>query len=70
MTTTTLSTSPPIASTMTVTPHPGAGVEVRGIDLRTADEATFAEVRALFDHHGLVFLRDQQLTEEDHIALA
>ena len=57
-------------STMTVTPHPGAGVEVRGIDLRTADDATFAEVRALFDHHGLVFLRDQVLSTHDHIALA
>lgn len=64
-TTTTMSTT-----RMIVTPHPGAGVEVRGIDLRHADEAAFAELRALFDHHGLVFLRDQQLSEEDHLRLA
>lgn len=69
-TTTTTSTPTTPATGMTVTPHPGAGVEVRGVDLRHADAATFAEVRALFDHHGLVFLRDQQLSEADHIALA
>ena len=29
--------------TMTATPHEGAGIEIRGVDLRTADEATFGE---------------------------
>lgn len=56
--------------TMTVTPHPGTGIEIRGVDLRTADDATFGEVRDLFHHHGLVFLRGQELCEADHIALA
>lgn len=55
---------------MTVTPHPGAGIEIRGLDLRAADEAAFDEVRDLFHHYGLVFLRDQHLSEADHIALA
>ena len=68
MTTTTTTTTAP--STMTVTSHPGTGVEIRGIDVRTADDATWAELRALFDHHGLVFLRDQELSEEDHLRLA
>lgn len=56
--------------TMTVTPHPGTGIEIRDIDIRSADDATFAEVRALFNQHGLVFLRDQRLSEVDHIDLA
>jgi taurine dioxygenase len=55
---------------MTAVPHPGAGIEIRGVDVRTADDDTFEEIRTLFHHHGLVFLRDQQLSERDHIALA
>jgi len=57
-------------NTMTITEHPGTGVEIRGIDLRTADDASFAEIRDLFHRHGLVFLRDQELSETDHLALA
>ncbi len=57
-------------ATKAVTPHPGAGVEVRGVDVRTADDVVFGKIRDLFHHHGLVFLRDQQLSETDHIALA
>jgi len=56
--------------TMTVTPHPGTGIEISGVDVRTADDATFGEIRDLFHHHGLVFLRDQQLSETDHIDFA
>ena len=62
--------TPTPTPTLDVTAHPGAGVEVRGLDVRTADDTTFAALQALFDHHGLVFLRDQQLSEQDHIALA
>ena len=57
-------------NTLTATPHPGAGIEVRGVDVRTADDATLGAIRDLFHQHGLVFLRDQQLSEADHIALA
>lgn len=57
-------------NTMTATPHPGAGIEIRGVDLRTADDVTFGEIRDRFHRHGLVFLRDQRLSETDHIALA
>lgn len=57
-------------TSMTVTAHPGAGVEIRGLDLHTADDAAFGEVHDLFAHHGLVFLRDQKLSETDHIRLA
>ena len=57
-------------NTMTATPHAGAGIEIRGVDLRTADDVTFGAVRDLFHQHGLVFLRDQRLSEADHVALA
>ena len=56
--------------TMTVTPHPGAGIEISGVDVRSLGDAEFEEIRALFHHHGLVFLRGQQLSETDHIDLA
>ncbi len=57
-------------TTMIVTPHAGTGVEISGVDVRSADDATFGEIRDLFHQHGLVFLRDQALSETDHIALA
>ena len=56
--------------TFTVTPHPGAGMEIRDVDLRTADDATMDHIRGLFHHHGLLFFRDQDLSETDHIELA
>ncbi|MFT4627733.1 MAG: taurine dioxygenase [Myxococcota bacterium] len=55
---------------MQIQPHPGAGVEIRGVELATLDDATFAAIRAQFVEHGLVFFRDQALTEADHIAFA
>jgi taurine dioxygenase len=55
---------------MHVKPHPGAGVEIAGVDLRSVDDETFARIRALFVEHGLLFFRGQALSEEDHIALA
>ncbi|MCB9570066.1 MAG: TauD/TfdA family dioxygenase [Myxococcales bacterium] len=55
---------------MKTKPHPGAGVEIWDVDLRRVDDATFAAIRALFVEHGLVFFRDQELREEDHIAFA
>ncbi len=57
-------------TTLQVTPHAGCGVEIRGVDVRTADDAALDEIRDLFHHHGLVFLRDQDLSPADHIALA
>ena len=48
----------------------GAGAEITGVDLATMDAATFAIVKATFNQHGLVFFRNQSLTELDQIALA
>ena len=55
---------------MNITPNRGAGAEVTDLDLRTLDENGFAEVRRAFAEHGLLFFRDQTLSEDDHIALA
>ena len=50
---------------------PAVGAEISGIDL--ASDLTpdaIAELQAAFAEHGLLFFREQHLTEEDHIALA
>jgi taurine dioxygenase len=53
-----------------VTPLTGAlGAEIEGIDLATADDETFIQIRrALTDHMVLIF-RDQKMTLEDQKAL-
>lgn len=55
-------------TTRTTAAHPGAGVEVCGADLRV--DADVHAVRELFHEHGLVFVRDQQLSPADHIDVA
>lgn len=50
---------------------PTPGVEIIGIDL--SDDMSDNEVAAIheaFSDHGLVFFRDQSMTEKDHIRLA
>jgi alpha-ketoglutarate-dependent taurine dioxygenase len=47
------------------------GAEIAGIDLREPlPDAVFAEIRRAFGEYGVVFFRDQQLTPEQHVALA
>lgn len=54
-----------------VAPVAGAiGAEIRGVDLARLDDATFAEIRQAFRDHGVIFFRDQDITPEQHIALA
>ena len=55
-----------------VRPLSGAlGAEVLGINLsRPLEAAAFAEVRAAYHRHGVIFFRDQELTPEQHIAFA
>ncbi|MDX1489263.1 MAG: TauD/TfdA family dioxygenase, partial [Acidiferrobacterales bacterium] len=50
--------------------HKGAGVEILGIDLADMSDNTFEAVRSAYADHGLVFFRDQALSEEQHIDLA
>ena len=54
----------------TITPLPQAGAEVTGTNLAELTDDDFATLRAAFADHGLLFIRDQDLTETDHIAFA
>ena len=49
----------------------GVGVEVHNVDIKSGiDAGTFDELRAAFVEHGLIFLRDQDITPDEHIAFA
>lgn len=57
--------------TITVTPtSPAVGAEIGGVDLRELSELQLAELRRAFAEHGVIFLRDQELTPEQHLAFA
>ena len=49
---------------------PGVGAEITGIDLKNLSEAEFDAIRQAYAEHGVIFFRDQELTEDDHIAFA
>ena len=55
-----------------VRPLSGAvGAEISGVDVASGiDDEQFSEIRAAFHAHGVIFLRDQALTPEQHIAFA
>ncbi|WP_226015665.1 TauD/TfdA family dioxygenase [Novosphingobium sp. FKTRR1] len=54
-----------------VRPHGRVGAEILGIDLAEGlDDEAVALVRSVFADHGVVFFRDQTLTEQQHIAFA
>jgi taurine dioxygenase len=46
------------------------GIEAHGVDLNQLDDATFATLRDAVASHGVLFVRDQSLTPEQHIAFA
>lgn len=46
------------------------GVEFANVDLARLDDADLTTMRAALADHGLVFVRDQSLTPEQHIAFA
>lgn len=48
---------------------PSLGAEVFGLDLGTADDATFAAVERAFAEHSVLFFRDQRLSPEQQVAL-
>ena len=56
-----------------ITVHPisgSLGAEVRGVDLATLDDATFAELYDAFLRHQVVFMRNQKITPEQQLAFA
>ena len=55
---------------LTVTPVEGFGVEITGLDIRHLSPADFAEIQAQFAAEGVIFFRDQETDETDHIAFA
>ena len=60
-----------VSGNIEVRRHPGGcGAEVLGVDLRHLSEDDMAVLRAAYAEHGVIFFRDQGLTEDDHIAFA
>lgn len=56
---------------MRITRLAGAlGAELAGLELETIDDAAFKDLRAALLEHQVVFLRDQRLSEDAHVALA
>lgn len=54
-----------------VHPLPGVGAEISGVDLaRELSSKDFALIRAAYAEHGVIFFRDQDISEEQHIAFA
>ena len=53
-----------------IRPVTGAlGAEVRGVDLRTVDDAGFEQVRALLHEHEVLFFPGADLSEDEHMAV-
>ena len=58
---------------MTLEIHPlsGVGAEVLGVDIAQGlSQPEFASVREAFSRHGVIFFRDQNISETQHIAFA
>ena len=57
---------------MEIRPISGAlGAEILGVDFAAGvDDATFDRIRTTFDGHGVIVIRDQDLTPEQHVAAA
>jgi len=57
--------------TLDIRRHGRVGAEILGVDLaKPLPDAEMAAIRAAFAEHGVIFFRDQQITEEQHIAFA
>ena len=55
---------------MDIRPLEGVGAEITGVDLKALSSAEETAIRDAFAEQGVIFFRDQSLTEEDHIAFA
>ena len=53
-----------------IQPQGAVGAFVKGVDLRSFDDAALGEMREAFAAHSVLFFRDQTLSEEEHIDLA
>jgi taurine dioxygenase len=54
---------------ISASPVAGAlGAEITGVHLGNLNEAQFAEIRAAFLEHQVIFFRDQAITRDQHKA--
>ena len=53
-----------------VTPLAGAGAEIGEVDITHASDNDFAIIEKAFADYGVIFFRDQQLSEQEHLAFA
>lgn len=44
---------------------PNLGADIRGVDLRSADTGTIDRIQQAFADHGVLFIRDQDLTPDE-----
>ncbi len=49
---------------------PGVGAEITGVDLGNLSDADFGIIRQNYAEHGVIFFRDQTISEAEHIAFA
>jgi taurine dioxygenase len=49
---------------------PGCGAVVSGVQLAQMSDGDYGQLRQAFNDHGLLFFRDQQLSEEEHLTFA
>ena len=55
---------------MRIEPLPGVGAEITGVDVARLSDTEFAAIRAAYAEHGVIFFRDQSISEDEHIAFA
>ena len=48
----------------------GVGAEITAVDLRDLSDSDFNAVREAYAKHGVIFFRDQDISEDQHIAFA
>ena len=50
--------------------HPRVGVEIRGVECRRVDEATFADIACAFEDHSVLLFRGQRISDEEQVAFS
>lgn len=55
---------------MQITALEGVGAEITGVDITSMSPDEFQSIKSTFVEHGVIFLRDQDTTEDDHLAFA
>lgn len=55
---------------MKITDLEGVGAEITGVDIKSLSPSEFGSIKSAFIEHGVIFIRDQNTAERDHIAFA